>query len=188
LQPYLFSINKYLQDHALPPVALGPLVSGDHKELANCKEDMAPLPQQLPLPATVSLEILELAENLHLSVPFLWMDPDMDLLRVAYATITAYMFFNRGECGACVLRGDIVVGSNFVTLILRREKGKNALGVKLLNVRHIPCDETPRFAALLRVFFAGYHSMEGRQRKRLRRLPLGPSEDTTLWSVDTLSE
>jgi len=27
LQPYLPSINKYLQDDALPPVALGPLVS-----------------------------------------------------------------------------------------------------------------------------------------------------------------
>ena len=27
LQPYLSSINKYLQDHALPPVALGPLVA-----------------------------------------------------------------------------------------------------------------------------------------------------------------
>jgi hypothetical protein len=27
LQPYMSSINKDLQDHALPPVALGPLVS-----------------------------------------------------------------------------------------------------------------------------------------------------------------
>ena len=27
LQPYLSSINKYLQDYALPPVALGPLVA-----------------------------------------------------------------------------------------------------------------------------------------------------------------
>ena len=27
MQPYLSSINKYLQDHALPPVALGPLVA-----------------------------------------------------------------------------------------------------------------------------------------------------------------
>ena len=26
LQPYMSSINKYLQDHTLPPVALGPLV------------------------------------------------------------------------------------------------------------------------------------------------------------------
>ena len=61
LQPYLSSINKYLQDHAQPLVALGLLVSGIHKELANCQENLAPLPQRLPLPAPVALEILELA-------------------------------------------------------------------------------------------------------------------------------
>ena len=44
LQPYLSSINKCLQDHALPPVALGPLVSGDRKGLENCQEGLAPLP------------------------------------------------------------------------------------------------------------------------------------------------
>ena len=45
MQPYLFSINKFLQDHALPPVALGPLVSGVRKGLENCQEDLDPLPQ-----------------------------------------------------------------------------------------------------------------------------------------------
>ena len=64
LQSYLSSINKYLQDHALPLVALGPLVSGVRKGLANCQEDMAPLPQRLPMPALVALEILELAEGM----------------------------------------------------------------------------------------------------------------------------
>ena len=50
LKPYLFYINKYLQDHAIPPVALGPLVSRVRKGLVNCQEDLAPLPQRLPLP------------------------------------------------------------------------------------------------------------------------------------------
>jgi len=79
LQPYLSSINKYLQDHARPPVALEPLVSGVRKGLANCQEDLAPLPQRLPLPAPVALEILELAESLELSVQFHLSDPDVDL-------------------------------------------------------------------------------------------------------------
>jgi hypothetical protein len=68
LHPYMSSINKYLRDHALPTVALGPLVSGVRKGLANFQEDMAPLPQRLPLPAPVALEILELAMSLQLSV------------------------------------------------------------------------------------------------------------------------
>ena len=85
LQPYLSSINKYLQDHALPPVALGPLVAGVRKGLSNCQEDLAPLPQRLPLPAPVALEILELAESLQLSVEFHWSDPDLYLLRASVA-------------------------------------------------------------------------------------------------------
>ncbi len=66
---------------------------------------------------------------------FDWPDPDMDLLRAAIATITAYMFFNRGECGACALHGDIVVDNDFVTLLLRDEKGKKALEACRRNVR-----------------------------------------------------
>jgi hypothetical protein len=70
VKPYLSSINKYLQDHALPPVALGPLVSGVRKGLENCQEDMRRLPQRLPLPAPVALEILELAKGLQKTVEF----------------------------------------------------------------------------------------------------------------------
>ena len=77
--------------------------------------------------------------------------------------------------------------NSFVALLLRQEKGKHTLGARLLNVRHIPYNEAPRFAALLRAFFAGHHSMEARNGKRLRRLSLGPSGYTTFWSADTLS-
>ena len=44
-------------------------------------------------------------------------DPDLGLPRAGVANITAYMFFNRGECGACALRGDIVVDEDFITLL-----------------------------------------------------------------------
>ena len=96
-----------------------------------------------------------MAESLQLSVQFHKSDPDLDLLRAAVATITNYIFFNRGECGACALHGDIVVNDNFVTLLLRDEKGKKALGAGRRNVRQIPCRQAPRFAALLLDFSAG---------------------------------
>jgi hypothetical protein len=115
------------------------------------------------------------------------MDPDLTLVRAEVATVTAYMFFKRGVCGACALRGDIVVDDNFVTLLLRQEKGKKALGVGLTSVRQIPYREAPRFAALLRAFFAGHHSMEGRLKTRQRRWALGPYEDLALWSAVTVS-
>ncbi len=121
------------------------------------------------------------------SVEFHWSDPDLDLLRASVATITSYLFFNREECGACAERGDIVVDENFITLLLRHEKGKNALGAGRRNVRQIPCNVVPRIAALLRAFLDGQHSMEGRHGKRLRRWSLGPSKDKALWSADTLS-
>ncbi len=118
---------------------------------------------------------------------FHWSDPDLDLLRASVATITSYLFFIRGECGACAERGDIVVDEHFITLLLRHEKGKNALGAGRRNVRQIPCIVVPRIAALLRAFFAGQHCMEGLQGKCLRRWAIGPSEDKVLWSADTLS-
>jgi len=133
--PYLTSINKYLQGHDLPPVALGIMVSRVRKGLARCQEDMALRPQRLPVPAPVALAILELAERLQLSVQFQWPDPELNLLRTAVATITAYMFFNRRACVACALRGDIVVDISFVTLLLRQENGKKTLGVGRISGR-----------------------------------------------------
>ena len=101
LTPYLSAINNSLKDHALPPIALGSLVAGVRKGLTNCQLDTAPLPERLPLPAPVSLAILELGEALLRSITWTPQDPDMPLLRVAVATVTTYVFFNRGECSAC---------------------------------------------------------------------------------------
>jgi len=63
LQPNLSTIKKFLQDHARPSVALGPLVSGVRKGLEKCHRDDNPTPERLPLPAPVALSILEGAEN-----------------------------------------------------------------------------------------------------------------------------
>ncbi len=59
-----------MQDHILPPVALGPLVASVRTGLENCQEDLFPLPQRLPLPAPEAFEILELAEGLRPMVEF----------------------------------------------------------------------------------------------------------------------
>jgi hypothetical protein len=64
LQPYLLAINRLLQDHALLPVALGPLVTGVCNGLKNCQENTKPHPHRLPLPAPVALVILELAKRI----------------------------------------------------------------------------------------------------------------------------
>ena len=61
LQPYLSAINKFLLDHGNPPVALGPMVSGVRKGLANCQKDLDPTPERLSLPASVALAIMEKA-------------------------------------------------------------------------------------------------------------------------------
>ncbi len=125
LQPYCSATNRYLQDHAHPPVAIGPLVSGVRKGLANSQEDAAPLPE-LPerglLPAPVAYAILELAEHLLASIR-VQSDHRVPLLRTSVATIAAYFFFNQGECSACAHTCDLVVSNTRITLLLRKEKG-----------------------------------------------------------------
>ncbi len=63
-QHYLSVINKFLLDHGKPPVAIGAMITGVRKGLANCQRDPAPTPERLPLPAPVALAILEKIEAL----------------------------------------------------------------------------------------------------------------------------
>ncbi len=72
MQPYLLAINKFLQDHARPPVALAPLVSGVPKGLEKCQRDDNPTPERLPLLDLVPMSILEGAEQL---LPLVQWDP-----------------------------------------------------------------------------------------------------------------
>ena len=97
------TINMLLQDHAKPPVALGPLVSGVRKGLANCQLDTTPQVKRLLLPEPVMLIILELSELLLPIVHWDVHDPNLLLLRAAATSMVSYIFFNRGECSACAL-------------------------------------------------------------------------------------
>ncbi len=115
LQPYLSAINKCLLDRGKPPVALGAMVAGVRLGLANYRTDMAPTPEGLPLPAPVALAILKRAETL-LKNRDQWVASDMRLLRACIAIIASYIFFCRGECGACAMRQDLVIDATHITL------------------------------------------------------------------------
>ncbi len=119
------AINRYLQDHAGAPVALGPLVARVRKSLANSQEDTRPLPERVPLPAQVACDILELGEKLLREVRS-GADPRVPLLRASVATIAFSVLFNRGACGAGALRGDLTVSDAHISLLLRNEKGHKA--------------------------------------------------------------
>ena len=88
----------------------------------NCQTNTAPLPERLPLPAPVTLAILELGEKLLTETTWDPKDPIMPVLRAAVTTIASYVFFNRGECSACALTGDLMVNNTHITLLLRQEK------------------------------------------------------------------
>ena len=44
MQPCLSAINKFLQDHAHPLVAIGPMVASLRKGLEKCQRDKNPTP------------------------------------------------------------------------------------------------------------------------------------------------
>jgi hypothetical protein len=182
LQPYLSAINKFLLDHGKPPVALGAMVTGVRLGLANCQTDLAPTPERLPLPAPVALAILQRAEALLLKNHDTRTSTDIRLLRACLATIASYIFFCRGECGACAMKSDLIVNDTHITLRLRKEKGKNALKEGHKNTRQILVDDMPRVAAALRTFFS---LTERKHMKCTRRWATTKEEERCSWSANT---
>jgi hypothetical protein len=185
LQPYLSAINKFLLDHGKPPVALGAMVAGVRLGLANCQTDMAPTPERLPLPAPVALAILERAEALLRKTRHTRSVTDIRLLRACLATIASYIFFCRGECGACAMKSDLIVNDSHITLRLRKEKGKNALKEGHKNTRQILVDDMPRVAAALLTFFT---LTEKKHRKCTRRWATTRDEERCSWNANTSTE
>jgi hypothetical protein len=159
MQPYLSAINKFLQNHARPPVALGPLVSGVRKGLEKCQRGNNPTPGRLPLPAPVAMPVLEGAEHLLPLIQWNPRDPRLQLLRASVASIASYIFFNRGECSALCLAEDLVVTTDHITLQLREEKGKKDIRAGLCNTRQIACSDLSIVAHMLRAYFAGVSTM-----------------------------
>ena len=66
----------------------------------------------------VSLSILEGAEHLLPLAKWGPLDPRLQLLRASIASISSYIFFNRGEYNALCLADDMVVTTDHITLRL----------------------------------------------------------------------
>jgi hypothetical protein len=184
MQLYLSAIKKFLQDHARPPVALGPLVSVVRKGLEKCQRDDNPNPERLPLPAPVALSILEGAEHLLPLVQWDPLDPRLQFIRASVASIASFIFFNRGECNVLCLAEDLVVTTDHITLRLREEEGNKGLRASLRNTRQIACSDLPRVGHMLRAYFAGVGTM-GSPLKR--RWTLCREEDKTQWTASTIT-
>ena len=60
---YISAINKLLQDHARPLVALGPLVPGARKGIEICQRDEEPTAERLPMSALVGQSLRSLNAN-----------------------------------------------------------------------------------------------------------------------------
>ncbi len=71
----------------------------------------------------MALSILEGIKHLLPSVHWDPRYPRLQLLQASLASITSYIFFNRGECKALCLAEDLVVTDDYITLRLREEKG-----------------------------------------------------------------
>jgi hypothetical protein len=182
-QPYLSAINRFLGDHARPPMALGPMITRVRKELANFQQDLAPTPERVPIPAPIALAILLLSEKLLVTVHWDHSDQRLPLLRACIASVASYMFFNRGECSATALSNDLIGDDAHITLRLRNEKGHKARNKGQRSVRQIAVLDAPRPAAALAAYFTGTATLGHRK----RRWALTPAKDATPWSGETLS-
>ena len=161
------------------------MVAGVRLGLAHyCQRDMAPTPKRLPLPTPVALAILERAEAL-LKNRGQWAANDIRLPRACVATIASYIFFCRGECGACAMKEDLVINNTHITLRLRKEKGKNALKEGHKNTRQILIDDMPRATTAMQAFFS--HT-EKTNKKCKRRWATTMHEEKCVWSATTSTE
>ncbi len=129
------------------------MVAGVRAGLANCQEDLDPTPERLPLPAPVALAVLERAEEIIRIKNAQRGATNRKRLRACIATIAPYIFFCRGECGACAKRKDLIIDGTQITLRLRKVKGKNALKEDHKNTRKVLIEGMPRVAAAMHAFF-----------------------------------
>ena len=151
MQPYPAAINNLLQDHARTSVALGPLASGVRKSLEKWHRDDKPTPERLPLPAPVALSILKGAEHLLPLVQWDPLDPRLQLFRASVASISSYIFFNRGECSALYLAEGLVVTTDNITFRfgMRKERRASAPASEIRHKSNAPtCQEWDIYYAL----------------------------------------
>ena len=190
LQPYLSAINRFLKDHGRPPVALGPLVGDVRAGLCNSQVAISPAPARIPLPAPVALDILLQAEAvLPTTSWFSPHDPQVLLARSLVAVIINYVYFCRGECGVSMRSTDISVHDGFLTLLLRKVKGRAACADHQLPLLQISTAAMPRVAAVLTQFVTGRCLLASRNGYPVPQSlwALHPAEQRAAWSAATLT-
>ena len=86
-------------------------------------------------------------------------------MRAYIASVSSYMFFNRGECNSTALSNDMIVDDAHITLRLRNEKGHKARNKKQQTVRQIAVLDAPRFASALAAYFTETATLEHKKRR-----------------------
>lgn len=192
LQPYLSAINKLLQDHGRPPVALGPLVAAARKGLKNRQSSLRPKDARLPLPAPVALSILEHAERL---VPDLTWDNSSglqleSLYRAMVAVLVNYIFFCRGETGVACQTGDLVTDTQHLTLFVRQAKGHHSDPQHQRPVLQIERQRSLRLTALVENYNVGRARLFVSQQLPVPRhqWQLCSDEQPLSWSAATVTQ
>ena len=76
------------------------------------------------------------------------------------ASIASYVFFCRGECGACARSEDLVVDDTHLTLRLNKGEGQQHLREGRKNTRQNLVDDMPRVAKAIKDYFEGMRMMK----------------------------
>jgi hypothetical protein len=190
LQPYLSAINRFLQDHGVAPVALGPLVGNVRAGLRNSQVSLQPTAPRLPLPAPVALDILAQAERLLPALRWTFPpDPTLLTFRALVVVLINYTFFCRGECGVSMRSTDLAVHDSFLTLFLRKVKGRAAAAPHQLPLLQIPVASLPRLAHLVTHFIDGRRQLAASCKQPVpdAMWSLSPGEASPSWTAATLS-
>lgn len=189
LQPYLSSINRFLQDHGKAPVALGPLVAGVRKGLRNAQQVLQPKDPRLAITAQAALAILETAEELQPQLTWRQAGTGEYLLRACVAVLVNYLFFARGETGVQARSDDLSVDSSHLCLYIRVAKGRGHLQRHQRPVLRMDRRDVERVAALVAAYHNGRCTLHPRQSGSLPEhlWALQRSELAPTWTADTMS-
>ena len=181
LQPYLSSINRFLRDHLLDPVASGALVVAARRGFKRLQEDLAPAPVRVALPATMAQACLVQAERLKNATS----RERLLFLRNFTAIATNFLFPIRGSSMVGLLREDFVINKDSFQLFCRQCKGFGAEKLENHPLLQIPIEANQRLATILQAWQTSRdRAFEERSPSHYWQLP---GEDPTLWTADTVT-
>ena len=181
LQPYLSSVNKFLRDHLLDPVASGALVVAARKGFKRLQVDLTPAPVRVALPASMARACLVQAERLQNASS----RGKLLFLRNFTAIATNFLFPIRGSSMVGILREDFVISKDSFQLFCRQCKGFGAVKLERHPLLQIPVAANRRLATVIRAWQSCRDQAFGeRSPSHFWQLP---GEDPRLWTADTVT-